>query len=55
MGGSASVEQEMHELAGIDPKNVVDEYRARDLAALSDTALYRAGGRRLFRGRRSAG
>jgi hypothetical protein len=41
MGGSAGGDQKMHQVLGIDPKNIVDEYRARDLAALSDAMLYR--------------
>ena len=36
-----SVQKELHQIADIDPKNVVDGYKARDLAALSDAALYR--------------
>ena len=36
-----AAQRDLHQLAGIDPKNVVDEYQARDLAALSDASLYR--------------
>jgi hypothetical protein len=41
MGVSHKVHQPSHELAGIDPKNIVDEYKVRNLAALSDADLYR--------------
>ncbi len=37
----SSAQKELHQVAGIDPKNVVDAYQARDLAALSDAGLYR--------------
>jgi len=32
------------QIAGIDPKNIVDEFKARDLGSLSDAALYRKTG-----------
>ena len=35
-------QKDLHQIVGIDPKNVVDGYKARDLAALSDAGLYRA-------------
>ena len=34
-------QQELHQLVGIDPKNVVDAYKTRELAAVSDATLYR--------------
>jgi hypothetical protein len=36
--------EDVDRLAGIDPKNIVEEARARGLGALSDAALYRASG-----------
>jgi hypothetical protein len=42
MSDSEAIQEGVHQIVGIDPRNVVDEAKTRGLDALSDATLYRA-------------